>query len=262
MEQLLPKNAIYLDEEVKEEYPAVALGSDSSFLNFRKLKDLRPICFHCGDHNLSYGAKYFWHRCGSFKHFFCYYCFDYSLKKYSHTCVDGKPILDECRTIEHLLCGKIKFECQWPACKQIFGGSTLKKHEISCAVQPKRECPVDGCGWSGKLDEMESQHFKTHENSKLILRNVVLKLESGKDFYLLILGQFVLARYVAEELGEVFQHNFSLKVCKEVLSFAKPVGLVSVNHTLLKKIEGDDSVKSIRRNVVLFVYFETVQQFT
>lgn len=103
---------------------------------------------------------------------------------------------------------------------------------------------------------MVNEHFKGHEDSKLILRNVILKLESGKQYYLYILGKFVLVKYVAEELGEVYEHDISLKVCKESLSYAKPVGLVSVNHMLLKKIEGSDSVKSIRKNVVLFVYFE------
>lgn len=103
---------------------------------------------------------------------------------------------------------------------------------------------------------MVNEHFKEHEDSKLILRNVILKLESGKRYYLYILGKFVLVKYVAEELGEVYEHDVSLKVCKESLSDAKPVGLVSVNHMLLKKIEGSDSVKSIRKNVVLFVYFE------
>lgn len=256
VEQLLPKNKIYLDEEIKEEYPSVKLDeNDESFLNFRQHKKLRPTCYHCGDHNLTYGNKYFWHRCASFEHFYCYYCFDYSLKRFNHTCTKGEPILDECKTIEHLLCGKIKFECRWDGCKKIFGGSNLKKHEISCETQPKRECPVDGCQWSGRIDQI-LDHFKDHENSKIILRNVVLKMESGKDYYLWILGKFVLVRYEVEELGEVFEHNIKLEVCKEVLDGVKPVGLVSVNHTLLKKIEGDDAVKSIRKNVILYVYFE------
>ncbi|KAL1501035.1 hypothetical protein ABEB36_006440 [Hypothenemus hampei] len=269
MEQLVPKNRVYIDEELKEEYPTVTLSdNDFSAIHFRTMKNLRPYCFHCGDHNLSYGQKYFWHRCANFKHFYCYYCFDYSLKKYNHTCsADGKPILDECKTIEHLLCRKIKFECQWPECKKIFGGSTLKRHEISCDLQPKRLCPVEKCQWSGRIDEMERDHFKQcHDDEcKMILRNVVLKLESDKNYYLYILGRFVLVKYVVTELGEVFEHNFDLQLCKDdklLMSHGiKPVGLVSVNHTLLKKIEGIDSVKSIRKNVVLFVHFEEPQTF-
>ncbi|CAG9769931.1 unnamed protein product [Ceutorhynchus assimilis] len=256
MEQLLPKNQIYLDEEVKEEYPTVALGEEGNSFNFRQLKNIRPLCFHCGDRNLSYGQKYFWHRCASFKHFYCYYCFDFSLKRFTHTCIGNEPILDECKTIEHLLCGKIKFECKWEGCKKIFCGSNLKKHEMSCDKQPKRECPVQDCQWSGKLDEMGREHFKQHEDSKLILRNVVLKFESDKTYYLLILGKFVKVEYSTEELGEVYEHNVDLGVCKDTLNGVKPVGLVSVNHMLLKKIDGSGSVKSIRKNVILFVYFE------
>ncbi|XP_050313122.1 uncharacterized protein LOC126748137 [Anthonomus grandis grandis] len=205
MEQLLPKNAIYLDEEVKAEYPTVEISSeDPTSLNFRQHKNLRPLCYHCGSHNLSYGQKYFWHRCASFQHFFCYYCFDHSLKRFNHTCVDGKPILDECKTIEHLLCGKIKFECKWPNCKKIFGGSTLRSHELSCELQPVRECPVSGCSWTGRIDLMEKEHFKEHQQAKMILRNVVLKVESDREYYLLILDKFVKVTYVIQELGGGF----------------------------------------------------------
>ncbi|XP_066251833.1 uncharacterized protein [Euwallacea similis] len=263
VDELLPKNKIYLDEELKEEYPTVnPTDSEEVSINFREIKNLKPVCYHCGDHNLTYGNKYFWHRCASFQHFYCYYCFDYSLKKYHHTCSGGEPILDECKTIEHLLCGKIKFQCQWPGCKKIFGGSNLKKHEVECENQPKRECPVKGCIWSGRIDQLEKDHFKQehHEDSKLILRNVILRLESGRNYYLFILGKFVLVKYQAEELGEVYEHNVNLEVCKEALEDVSPVALVSVNHTLLKKIEGNSSVKSIRKHVILFVYFEEINK--
>ncbi|XP_060533501.1 uncharacterized protein LOC132706275 [Cylas formicarius] len=257
MDRLLPNNEIYLDEEIKAEYPTATVTPDKTSIDFRTHKNLRPFCYHCGDYNLSYGQKYFWHRCVSFRHFFCYYCFDYSLKKYTHTCVDGEPIVDECRTIEHLLCGKLKFCCKSPGCRKIFGGSAIKKHEITCEKQPEMACPVNGCKWRGRIDVMEGEHFKDHEDSKLILRNVVLKLDPGRKYYLLILGKFVLVDYTSEELGEVYEHSFSLSVRNgDVGTAVKPVGLVSTSHTLLKKIVGDDSVKSVRKNVVVFVYFE------
>lgn len=257
MEQLLPKNKVYLDEEVKEEYPTACISAkDNSCIDFRKHQNLLLVCYHCGDHNLSYGNKYFWHRCAYFQHFYCYYCFDHSLKRYNHTCVDGSPIHDETRTIEHLLCGKIKFECRWEKCKKIFGGSTLKHHELSCELQPERECPVESCNWSGRLDIMQRDHFKEHENFKLIFRNVILKLESGITYFLMILDKFVRVSYSSEQLGEVYEHNFDLEVAKEKLEYARAVGLVSTNHLLLKKVEGKDSVKSLRKTVVIFVYFE------
>ncbi|XP_076253869.1 uncharacterized protein LOC143192402 [Rhynchophorus ferrugineus] len=259
MARLLPRNNVYLDEEVKEEYPTATVSADPSCIDFRNYKNLLLVCYHCGSHNLSYGNKFFWHHCASFQHFYCYYCFDYSLKRYHHTCVDGEPIHDETRTVEHLLYGRLKFECLWPGCNKIFGGSTLKSHEMSCEFQPERQCPVRDCPWKGTLDAMHREHFKEHENYKLIFRNVILKLDSNVTYFLLILNQFVRVEYTSQQLGEVHEHQLNLEVVQDNQNYnfnVKPVGLLSTKHLLLKKIEGKDAVKSLRKSITLFVYLE------
>ncbi|KAH1004554.1 hypothetical protein HUJ05_005350 [Dendroctonus ponderosae] len=104
---------------------------------------------------------------------------------------------------------------------------------------------------------MQSEHFKTHENSMLIFRNVIKCLTSGSDFYMLILGKFVLVRYVREEFGEVFQHDFTLKLSEEVQTDTKLFGFVTFDSDWdrklpLQQIEGNCSVRSIRRKIELF----------
>ncbi|ERL85121.1 uncharacterized protein LOC125503021 [Dendroctonus ponderosae] len=266
MEQLLPKNAIFLDELVQQKYPTVSLGFDRNFLNFEGLQNIQPMCFRCGSSNIGprvhilrlQSNKPFvrdeldeTYYCGSSNHLICWLCFQYCRHWDDH-----KPI--EWYSAEMMVLREIKFECQWPTCKKIFGGSTLKDHEISCILQPRRQCPVDGCGWSGNLDEIKSQHFKSHENSMLLFCNVARDLQPGNDLYLLILGKFVLVRHEIEELGEVFEHAFTLELCKEEPGIVKPVGLVTANGVLLKQIEDGDLVKSISRQVQLFVCFKNV----
>ncbi|KAG5898014.1 hypothetical protein JTB14_027579 [Gonioctena quinquepunctata] len=246
-DHFLKRRLIFLDETLRDRR-GICLGSTFDYLNIR-MKNMYLHCFKCGqlsykfntyfvDTTESDGKVYLlceicalWHQ----RTFFDYLNYD-----------DGY--------IRHNDFLKVNFFCIW-GCDQPVSMPSILEHEISCAKQPSRLCPLNSCAFKGKLWEIE-KHFDEHSPKYNLTLNSVIEMELNPSVspikqFLIVLNAFVFLEIIWARP----QWNMKILLCGKKNTFGgkKLKAMVidsKVRPEILGDIEHDQIVPFYHREVI------------